>query len=341
MNKIIPLKLAAAVLLAGICLPGAGKSKKVVLEPLPMLYADSTRTVLPFAKDPTVIRLGDRYLMYYSVKGFDKNLIPAGRPKEALGWHSGIAESRDLVHWKRVGELDLRDVDGNQLWGAVAPCVKVFDGVIHMFYQHRWAPASNNSNLWHAVSEDGITFRNTSAEPLIVPETGWSLNRSIDAEVYWVKDKMMLMFATRDKENKIQMLGMASAPYGCDYARDKWTMITVDKPFMKPDYDWEMHCIEAPTVIKEGKYWYLFYAGAYNHELQQIGLCTSKDGVHFKRIAPDGLLFHNGAKGTWNHGESGHPGVFRDDDGQVYLFFQGKASRKANYFLSVCKVHFQ
>ena len=38
--------------------------------------------------------------------------------------------------------------------------------------------------------------------------------------------------------------------------------------------------------------------------------------------------------------ESGHPGVFQDDDGQAYLFFQGKASLNDTYYLSVCKVHF-
>ncbi|MBR4756156.1 MAG: glycoside hydrolase, partial [Bacteroidales bacterium] len=112
-------------------------------------------------------------------------------------------------------------------------------------------------------------------------------------------------------------------------------------PFFKPDYPWEMSCIEAPTVIKEKKVWYMFYAGAYNHEKQQIGLATSTDGRNFTRIPPDGLLFTSGEEGTWNHGESGHPGVFRDDDGQVYLFFQGKDSPDGNYMLSVCKVTFQ
>jgi hypothetical protein len=94
-------------------------------------------------------------------------------------------------------------------------------------------------------------------------------------------------------------------------------------------------------VIRHKGIWYLFYAGAYNHERQQIGLATSTDGIHFTRIEPEGLLFPAGEEGTWNHGESGHPGVFRDRDGQVYLFFQGKASREANYFLSVCKVDFR
>ena len=51
-------------------------------------------------------------------------------------------------------------------------------------------------------------------------------------------------------------------------------------------------------------------------------------------------MFPHGPEGSWNAWESGHPGVFRDDDGQVYLFFQGKATLKGDYRLSCVKVKF-
>lgn len=330
--------LMAAVLMASLNLFTA-KPRKVVLEPLPMHYGDPSRTAEPFAKDPTVIRLGDDYFMYYSITSFDKKAKAGVQPPADLGWHTGIARSSDLVNWTRVQDLELRDTKGNRIYGAVAPCVKVIDKKIHMFYQRFWGPAGNN-NIWHATSEDGFVFTNTCDTPIFIPETSWSINRSIDAEVYRVGKKLILMFATRDKTGTIQMLGMAEAPYGSDYGPDKWTLLSTGGPFLRPDYPWEMSCIEAPTVIKHKGTWYLFYAGAYNHEKQQIGLATSKDGINFTRIPPEGLLFTSGAEGTWNHGESGHPGVFQDKDGQVYLFFQGKASQNANYYLSVCKVHF-
>jgi len=333
MNKIIILAAAVA-----LCLSSCGpKIQKVTLEPMPMLYGDSSRTVLPFSKDPTVIRKGNEYMMYYSIKSYEKTVNPEPAHN---GWDTGIARSTDLVNWTRVCDLDLRDSKGNKIYGAVAPCVKVIDGQIHMFYQRMWEKANNN-NIWHATSEDGITFTNTCDTPVFVPETSWSINRSIDAEVYRVKDKMILMFATRDETKTYQLLGMAEAPYGSDYGPDKWTLLSTEGPFLKPDMDWEMSCIEAPTVIKHKGVWYMFYAGAYNHEKQQIGLATSTDGINFTRIAPDGLLFTHGEEGTWNHGESGHPGVFQDEDGQVYLFFQGKDSPDGNYMLSVCKVHFE
>ena len=309
----------------------------VSLEPTPMIYGDSTRTAAPFAKDPTVIRMGDRYLMYYSARGYEGEC-------KFPGWHCAVAQSSDRINWSRVGDLDITDTKGTPIWGVIAPCTKVFDGTVHLFYQKYWDDAKNN-NIWHATSSDGIHFTNTCDEPVFIAKAGWSLNRAIDAEVYRVKDKMILMFATRDPDNKIQMLGMAEAPYGSDYGPDKWTLLSREEPFMKPEYAWEEHCIEAPTVIERKGYYYLFYAGAYNHEHQQIGLAISSDGYHFERINPDsaeaGLCYRSGAQGSWNAAESGHPGVFEDNDGSVWLYYQGKAKQNADYFLSVCKVDFK
>ena len=318
----------------------AGKPRKVVLEPTAMRYGDVTRSTLPFAKDPTVIEYGGRYLMFYTIQAYEKGMKPADLNPLQEGWNAAIAESHDGLNWTRVGDLDLRDSQGNRIWGCIAPCVKILDGEIHLFYQ-RWTESEKNNNIWHATSRDGLTFTNTCDEPIFVPRNGWSINRSIDAEVYRVRKKLILAFATRDKSGEVQMIGMAEAPYGCDYGPDKWTELTTDGPLLKPDFAWEGHCIEAPTVIRRRGVWYMFYAGAYNHEHQMIGLATSTDGYHFERAGDDGLVFPSGEEGSWNAGESGHPGVFRDRRGRVWLYYQGKASQDGNYRLSVCRVKFK
>lgn len=318
----------------------AGKPRKVVFEPTSMRYGDTTRSTLPFAKDPTVIRLGKRYLMYYTIQAYEQDKRPAVLAPQQEGWNAAIAESLDMQEWTRVGDLDLRDSQGNRIWGCIAPCVRVLDGEIHLFYQ-RWTDSEKNNNIWHAVSKDGITFVNTYDGPIFVPRNDWSINRSIDAEVYRVGKKLILAFATRDKSGEVQMIGMAEAPYGSDYAPDKWTELTTDGPLLKPDYAWEGHCIEAPTVIRHKGIWYMFYAGAYNHEHQMIGLATSTDGYHYERVGDEGLVFTSGKEGSWNAGESGHPGVFQDRRGRTYLFFQGKASQNGNYLLSVCRIKFK
>ena len=57
-----------------------------------MMYRDTSRVGVPFAKDPAVVRFAGRYLMYYS--------IPP-RKQEGAGWNIGIAESSELDNWRR------------------------------------------------------------------------------------------------------------------------------------------------------------------------------------------------------------------------------------------------
>lgn len=60
-----------------------------------MYFADSSRG-RPFAKNSAVARLGDDYFLYYSVS-------PYGNGRERDGWSIGIAASRDLDHWQKIG----------------------------------------------------------------------------------------------------------------------------------------------------------------------------------------------------------------------------------------------
>jgi predicted GH43/DUF377 family glycosyl hydrolase len=316
--------------------------KRISFEPMQSLMRFGDTTLggenHPFAKDPTVIRHNGRYLMYYSVRYDAKNFpgkLVAGRN---VGWWGAVAESTDLVNWKSFGSINLKG--GPDFSSAcAAPCVKKIDGKIHMFHQAKAAGNNEKEAIWHATSEDGITFVCNGKKPVFMPDNKWSIKRAIDAEVYKVKDKLMLLYASRDPKGKRQMLGMACSPYGLSYDSRCWTDVSVNEPLLQPELPWEMNCIEAGSVIERNGVWYMFYAGAYNHERQQIGVAWSTDGVNFKRMS-DGPIFPHGKEGEWNAWESGHPGVFEDDDGQVYLFYQGKASLKGDYQLSCVKVRF-
>ena len=83
--------------------------------------------------------------------------------------------------------------------------------------------------------------------------------------------------------------------------------------------------------------YYLFYAGGYNNEPQQINVATSKDGSSWKRLSEQPLLA-NGEPGSWNSSESGHPGVFTDDNGKTYLFFQGNNDNGKTWYISMMEI---
>ena len=112
------------------------------------------------------------------------------------------------------------------------------------------------------------------------------------------------------------------------FLRDAWKQ-RCDAPILKPELQWEGDCIEAASAFEHNGKLYMFYAGSYNATPQQIGIAVSDDGISWKRMS-DFPLLPNGPEGSWNAHESGHPGVFVDDDGKIYLFFQGTNDKGEN-----------
>ena len=132
------------------------------------------------------------------------------------------------------------------------------------------------------------------------------------------------------------MVGVASASRRSDFSRSCWKLLA-DRAIIRPRLAWEKKCIEAPSIVRRGEKLFMFYAGGYNNEPQQIGCAVSTDGIRWKRLSQKPFL-PNGAPGSWNASESGHPGVFVDNDGQTYLFYQGNADKGKSWFLSKVKI---
>jgi hypothetical protein len=237
-----------------------------------------------------------------------------------------------LGAWKKVGELlPAQDCDQK---GICAPAAILLNGRVHLFYQTYGNGAKDA--ICHAVSADGLRFARDPSNPVFRPAGAWTAGRAIDAEVCPFGKRLFLWFATRDPAMKIQMIGVAGADLESDFSRHTWTQLQ-DGPVLKPELPWEKSCIEAPSVLRRGDTFYMFYAGAYNNEPQQIGVAASRDGISWQRLSDQPLL-PNGAPGTWNSSESGHPGIFKDTDGRVYLFYQGNNDRGRTWFLSAVEI---
>ncbi|PWV56381.1 family 43 glycosylhydrolase [Chitinophaga sp. S165] len=272
----------------------------------PRMYFTDTSSGRPIAKDPKIVQFKNKYWMYYSIPG-----------KDGAGWHIGIAQSNNLMDWQKVG--DLNGEEAYEKNGLCAPGALVRKDTIHLFYQ-TYGNGPKDA-ICHAYSTDGIHFVKNSSNPVFRPTGSWTSGRAIDAEVTFYKDQYFLYFATRDPKGEVQMQGVATAPAGTDFSRADWKQ-AYDGTILKPELPWEGKCIEAASVIEKNGLLYMFYAGSYNNVPQQIGLAESKDGIHWKRTSEKPFLA-NGKAGEWNHSESGHPDIFKAEDGKYYLFFQG------------------
>lgn len=286
-----------------------------------MLYADSSRG-RPFSKDPAVVRFLGQYWMYYSMSPFNDGRQPDG-------YAIGIATSADLENWHKVGEI--LPVDPCEQNGLCAPGALVLDGKLHLFYQ-TYGNGPKDA-ICHAVSSDGLNFARNPTNPVFHPSGDWNAGRAIDADVIPWGDQLLLYFATRDPQMKIQLLGVASAPLNSDFSRPAWTQ-RCDAPILQPELPWEQDCIEAPALCQHDGRLFMFYGGAYNNAPQQVGCAVSADGLHWQRLSDQPFL-PNGAPGTWNASESGHPFLFADEDGRTYLFFQGNGDHGKTWSLSM------
>ncbi|WP_165074602.1 family 43 glycosylhydrolase [Paludisphaera rhizosphaerae] len=297
----------------------------------PIVFSDDSRLGKPYAKDPSVVKFRGAYWMYYSLPG-----MKAGPQGFALGWSIGVAKSDDLKSWKKVGEiLPEQEVERN---GICAPGARVVGDRLHLFYQTYGNGARDA--ICHAVSEDGVHFDRDKSNPVFHPTGAWSVGRAIDAELFEWKGKYFLYYATRDPEMKIQMLGVATSAGPDSFGSGGWTDLSVDGPLLKPELPWEGKCIEAASLCtRDGKV-FMFYAGAFNNAPQQIGVAVSDDAVHFQRLS-DKPFLPNGPPGSWNSSESGHPGVFVDDDGSTYLFYQGNDTKGKTWSLARLRVEWK
>ncbi len=315
MSKTILTGLMIMVL-AGCAGMGQPTRTETERETLPRMYFADTSQGAPFAKDPEVIYFKDAYYLYYSLRLREKMFV------------IGIARSTDLNTWDKIGEIRPKAVYEEK--GLAAPAAIVLKGRVHLFYQ-TYGNGPKDA-ICHAVSKDAVHFTRDETNPVFAPKGDWTSGRAIDAAVFPYKDRLLLFFATRDPSMTIQMLGMAAAPLDSSFHREDWTQCG-EGPILKPELPWEGNCIEAPSLCHHGDRLYLFYAGNYNNMPQQIGVASSSDGLHWKRMS-DLPLLPNGSPGTWNASESGHPGVFTDQDGTCRLFYQGNNDQGKTWRLS-------
>lgn len=326
--------------MSGLTDSNANDSDRPFAYPRPRMHFTDLAPGRPCAKDPAVVRLDGRYLLYYSVPPE----LPAGR------WRLGIASSSNLLDWQILGNIEFDD--GAEVKGIAAPGAIVIGERIHLFYQtYGYGP---DDAICHAVSEDGIRFRRSN-NPVFRPGGDWNCGRAIDADIVRFGDRFLLYFATRDKQMKIQMLGAAFATLDGGFDANAWTQAGIDAPMLHPrrptqlddkelNLAWEGDCIEAAAATVRNGRVYLFYGGGYNNAPQQIGLAVSEDGLSFRRMNRGQPVVPVGARETWNDRESGHPFHFTDERGQGWLFYQGnntaesKNQGRDTWYLSTLRV---
>ena len=109
-----------------------------------------------FAKDPSVVSFGGQYFLYYS-------FFMATGEKKVLT--IGVATSDDLTNW--TFQKNIFPMQSCDQRGLGAPCAKVLDGKVWLFYQTYGTGASDA--ICCAWSDDGLNFTPHPENPIFHP----------------------------------------------------------------------------------------------------------------------------------------------------------------------------
>jgi beta-1,2-mannobiose phosphorylase / 1,2-beta-oligomannan phosphorylase len=112
-----------------------------------------------WTEDMMVVHAGDTYYMF--TEGQDD--------------HAQLLESKDRVHWKWIGFLDIRMKDGKPIspgpYGT--PCAWLENGKWHLFYERY------DRGVWLADSVDLKVFTNVQDTPVLLPGPDYYDRRAI------------------------------------------------------------------------------------------------------------------------------------------------------------------
>ena len=255
--------------------------------------------------DPYILKVGSTYYAYGT---------------GTCSMNLQVMHSTDLVHW--VGDHEL--LPSVPKWSS-SSCVAFFqnrmvwapevfhrgDGKYILYYVAHWVQP-NKQCVSYAVSRspDG-PFRDSSSKPLVCQTT---LGGSIDPDYFRDSNGQLYLLWKNDGN----CCGLTTYLYSqrLDSSGTKLT----GKPAKLASNDklWEGNLVEAPTMWKQGKSYYLFFsANAFDTPSYAVGyaLCKSPSGPC--RDGGSNPILHSRCKAVG----PGHQALFRDAKGQTWIAY--------------------
>ena len=214
--------------------------------------------------DLCMLREEGLFKMYFSWR--DRSLI-------------AMTTSRDGIHWRTPVECITPRATARGWEDEVnRPSVVKVGDFYHMWYtgQYNPAPGTGTSQIFHAVSEDGIHFVRTADEPVLSPREPWEKVAVMCPCVLYDSGKQLFrMWYSGGEQYEPNAIGYAESQDGLHWEkRKKAPVFQAD-----PASPWECHKVTACHVFQFKEYYWMFYIGFATEDLARIGIARSKDGI--------------------------------------------------------------
>jgi predicted GH43/DUF377 family glycosyl hydrolase len=242
-----------------------------------------------------VVKVGNTYRMYYS-------------GNNGSFWTGiGLATSTDGINWNKHASNPVIPRGTGTAWDSshALEASVVFDGSTwYLFYR-------GTSSIGLATSSDGITFTKNASNPVLTPTSGWESTQIDAMSVIYEGGTFTMWYGARD--NSTYQIGRATSPDGTHWTRDS------ANPVLRLGSGWESTHVSAPSVIKIGRMYYLFYAG-HDGTTSRVGLATSWDGRTWTKASSNPMW---GPVVETYMSASTHPGALLVDGDRLWAWFSG------------------
>lgn len=205
-----------------------------------------------------------------------------------------VCESTDGINWSEP-EICITPRKTPEGWedDLNRPSILKCGAVYRMWYTGQYKPgqADGTSQIFHAVSEDGIHFTRTSSVPVLKAELSWEKQAVMCPCVLWDESAgIYRMWYSGGEQYEPNAIGYAESTDG--YIWKKYDL----NPILMADESssWERHKVAGCQVLRHDNLYWMLYIGYHNEDYAQIGMACSSDGIsNWKRsrfnpiIAPD------------------------------------------------------
>lgn len=184
--------------------------------------------------DPSVVRVGDDYWATTTSTEWSPQFP--------------LLHSRDLVHWKQSGAVFASPPEwsAGRYW---APEISYFDGLYYVYYvaKHQDGPLTIG-----VATAPGAKGPYTDHGPLVGQSSG-----SIDPTAIQGSSGARFLVWKEDGNS----VGLPTTIWIQPLSRDGLRLEGAARSILANDAPWEGNVVEAPSIIRRGAYYYMFYSG--------------------------------------------------------------------------------
>ncbi len=259
--------------------------------------------------DPHVLRVGSAYYAYATNAG----------PVNVQ-----VLRSTDLERWERLGDA-LPQLPAWARKGRTWSPAVLARGDRYVLYYSAWEPASGRQAISAASADDPAgPFVDTSVGPLI-----FQLDRggSIDPSPFVDDDRAAYLLWKSDDN----AFNRPSGLFGQRLREDGLALVGEPAELLGHDRGWEAPLVEAPSIVKAGGAYYLFYsANWWESPNYAVGYATASSPLGpYRKRTRRGPWFVSGAAAAGPGGQE----FFTDTGGQLWMAYHAWTPSAVGYQL--------